>query len=57
MGWFDGYSNAAPCAKNMRRNGITTSLLHVAPFFTFCQKNIVIATLIAEASLKSFIQG
>ena len=38
----------------MKGNSITTFLLHVAQCITFRQKNIVTATLIAEASLKSF---
>ena len=37
MGCFDDYSDAAPSAKTMRVNGITTFLLHVAQFITFYQ--------------------
>ena len=52
---FDDYSDAAPRAKNMRGNDITTFLLHVSKCLTFHQTNIFTATLIAEASLKSFL--
>ena len=52
MGAFDDYSDAAPRAKTMRGNGITTFLLHVAQCITFNLKN-VIATLIAEARFNS----
>ena len=38
MGCFDDYSDAAPRAKNMRENGITTFLLHVYQCVTFRQK-------------------
>ena len=54
MGCFDDYLDAAPRAKNMRGNGITTFLLHVAQCITFCQTNIVTSTLIDKESLKSF---
>ena len=54
MGCFDDYSDAAPRAKTMRGNGITTFLLHVAQCITFHQNNIVTATLIANSLLKSF---
>ena len=54
MGSFEYYLDAAPRAKTMRGNGITSFLLLVAKFTTFCQKHIVTATLIAKASLKSF---
>ena len=54
MGCFDNYSDDAPRAKTMRGNGITIFLLHVAQCITFCQRNLVIATLIAQALLKSF---
>ena len=54
MGCFDDYSDAAPRAKTMRRNGITTFLLHVSQCITFRQTNIVTGTLIAKAFLKSF---
>ena len=54
MGFFDDYSDTAPCAKTMSGNGITKFLLHVSQCITFRQKNIFTTTLIAEASLKSF---
>ena len=54
IGWFDDYSDAAPRAKNLRGNGITTFILHVAQCITFRQTNIFTTTLIDEASLKSF---
>ena len=54
MGCFDDYSDADPRAKTMRGNGTTTFLLRVAQCITFRQSNIFTATLIAEASLKSF---
>ena len=54
MGCFDDYLDAASRAKNMRGNGITIFLLHVAQCITFRQNNLVTATIIAEASLKSF---
>ena len=54
MGCFDDYLDAPPRAKNMRGNGITTILLHVAQCITFHQTNICTEKLIAEASLKSF---
>ena len=38
MGCFDDYSDDAPRAKNMRRNGITTFLLHVVQCIFFLQK-------------------
>ena len=57
MGFFDDYSDAAPHAKNMRGNGITTFLLHVDQCITFRQTDIVTATLIAEALLKSFFSS
>ena len=40
MGCFDDYLDAAPRAKNMRGNGITKFLLHVAQYITFHQTNI-----------------
>ena len=54
MGSLDYYSDAAPRAKTMRGNGITTFLLHIDKYIIFRQTNIVTATLIAKASLKSF---
>ena len=41
MGLFDDYLDAAQRAKTMRRNVITTFLLHVAQCITFCQKNLL----------------
>ena len=49
MGWFDYYSDAAPCAKTMRGNVITTFLLHVSQCITFRQTKPVISILIANA--------
>ena len=54
MGCLDDYSNADPCAKTMRVNGITTFLLRVAKCITFRQTNLVTATLMVEELLKSF---
>ena len=54
MACFDDYSDAAPRAKTMRGNGITTFLLHVAQCITFHKKKPVIATIISKAQLKSF---
>ena len=54
MGYFGYYQDAAPHAKTMRGNGITTFILNVAQCITFHQKNIVTATLSANAQLKSF---
>ena len=45
MGCFDNYSDAAPHAKTMRGNGITTFILHVAQCITF--NNFFTETLIA----------
>ena len=53
MGCFDDYSDAAPRAKNMKGNGITTFILHVAQCFTFPQTNLVAETIISNALLKS----
>ena len=49
MGCFDDYSDAAPHAKTMRGNGITTFLVHVVQCITFNQKQFVTATLIYKA--------
>ena len=54
MGCFDDYSDANPRAKTMRGSGMTTFLLNVAQCITFHQTNLVTATIIAEALLKSF---
>ena len=51
---FDEYLDDAPCAKTMRRYSITKFLLQVAQCITFYQTNTVTATIIAEASVKSF---
>ena len=48
MGWFDDYLDAAPRAKTMRGNGITTFLLHVSQCITLSQTKFVTATLISE---------
>ena len=47
MGCFDEYQDAAPRAKKMRVNGITSFLL------TFNQTKVFTITLIAKAQLKS----
>ena len=49
MGCFDNYLDAAPHAKSMRGNGITTLILHVSQCITFHQTIFVTATLISEA--------
>ena len=54
IGFLGGYSDADPQGKSMRGNGITTFLLHVTQCIVFNQTNRVKATLIADASLKSF---
>ena len=54
MGCFGGYLYAAPRAKTMTVNGISTFLLHVAQCISLCQTNIVTAKLISEALLKPF---
>ena len=54
MGCFDNYLDADPRAKTMRGNGTTTFLLHVSQCITFGQTKFVTATIISEASLKSF---
>ena len=54
MGCFDVYLDTDPRTKNIRGNGITTFLLHVAQYITLRQTNIVTATNIAEELLKSF---
>ena len=46
MGCFDDYSDAAPRDKNMRGNGITTFILHVAQCITFNQTIVFTETLI-----------
>ena len=50
---MDDYSDAAPHAKTMRGNVITTFLLHVAQCITFNQTKFVPEKIIAEARLKS----
>ena len=52
MGCFDDYQDAAPRAKIMRGNGMTTFILQVAQYITFNQAKLIIATLISEARLK-----
>ena len=48
MGCFDDYLDAAPRAKTMKGNGITTFHLNFTQCFTFRQTNIVTATIIAK---------
>ena len=52
MGCFDDYLDAAPRAKTMRVNGITTFIFHVVQCITFHQTQFVTETLIAKALLK-----
>ena len=54
IGFLDDYSDADPNQKIIRRNCITTFLLHVAQCIIFNQTNRVKTILIANASLKSF---
>ena len=54
MGCFDDYSDAAPHAKTMRGNGITTCILHVSQCIIFNQTNRIKTIFIANSSLKSF---
>ena len=54
MGSPYDYSGAAPKGKIIRGNGITTFLLHVSQCIIFNQTNRFKATLIADATLKSF---
>ena len=49
MGLSDDYSDAVPRAKIIRRNGITTFILHVAQCITFNETKTFTATLIYEA--------
>ena len=54
MGCFDEFLDTAPGDKTMRGNGISTFLLHVAQCIPYHLKKIVSATLISNASSKSF---
>ena len=54
MGFIDDYLDVDPNHKNIRGNGITTFLLHVAQCRISNQTNRVQTILIANASLKSF---
>ena len=54
IGFLDYYSDADPNHKNIRGNGITTFLFHVAQCILFCLTNSVKKILIDNASLKSF---
>ena len=47
MGYFDDYPDAAPRAKKMRGNGITTFLLHVYRCITFYQFIFVTTEIIS----------
>ena len=49
MGSLDDYLHAAPQGKSMRRNGITTFLLHVSQCTIFNKTNRVKTTIIAKA--------
>ena len=51
-GCFDDFLDAAPRAKKIRVNGVTTFLLHVDQSITFNQTKFVTETLIFEARLK-----
>ena len=50
---FDDYSDAAPHAKTMRWNGITTFLLHIYQCITFNETIFFTATRITKERLKS----
>ena len=52
LGCFGDYSDAAPRAKKMRGNGITTFILHIDQCITFRKKQFVTEKLTAEVSLK-----
>ena len=52
MSCFDDYLYAAPRAKTMRGDGITTFILHFTQCITFNQTKFVTATIISEARLK-----
>ena len=54
IGFLDDYSGADPNHKNIRENGITSYLFHVAQFNTVNLTNHVKTILIANASLKTF---
>ena len=53
MGCFDDYPDAAPHAKKMRGNVITTFLLHVVQFITFNQTKFHTETLSSKGRLKT----
>ena len=57
MGFLDEYSYADPNHKSIRGNGITKFLFHVSQCILFCLTDCVKTIIIANASLKSFIQG
>ena len=52
MGCFDDYSDAAPRAKTIKVNCITTFLLHIPQCITFNQAKFVTETLIVKIRLK-----
>ena len=54
MGCFGDYLDAAPRAKTMRGNGISTFLLYVSQCITFRKTNIITAKVIVKALLESF---
>ena len=57
IGCFDDYSDAAPHAKTMSGNGITSFLLHIFQCIIVNKKKFVTATLIYKGRLSRFIQG
>ena len=57
MGNFDDFSDAAPRAKSMRGNGITTFLLHVAQCITFNQKMFLQQPLFPRHGRSHYIKG
>ena len=56
MDCFDDYLDAAPRAKTMRGNGITTFLLHVSQCITLRQKILLQQQLLPRHSWSHLIQ-
>ena len=56
MGCFDDYLDAAPHAKKMRGNGITTFILHVAQCITFNQTMFLQQHLLPMHGWSNYIQ-
>ena len=57
MGFIDDYLDTAPKGKNIRGNGITTFLLHVAQCIIFNQKIVLKQYLLMMHRWNHFIQG